>query len=126
MYKTYGKPLPGKHPSEAAEMATFFSQLPDNLKRIALHIRNEGSMSHAQVMKLKIGGGYIKGASDIIIPGNPTFVCEMKSLSKTSRVAREQKEYLNAAADNGAFAVLAYGYKSALEAVKDWENGKEK
>lgn len=120
-YKIYGSPLPGDRPSEAMEMATFFTQLPDNLKSIAIHVRNEGRMSHAQLAKIKSAGGYIKGASDIIIPGSPTFVCELKSLSKKSRVSKEQKIYLDNAAQNGAFAVLAYGWEAAMEAVKEWQ-----
>lgn len=119
--KTYGSPLPGDQPSEAMEMATFFSQLPPELKSIALHIRNEGKMSHAQHAKVKAAGGYVKGASDIVIPGSPTFVCELKSLSKKARVSKEQIKYLNDAAANGAFACLCYGWEAAMEAVREWE-----
>lgn len=120
-YKVYGSTSPGDHPSETMEMATFFSQLPPHLKCIALHIRNEGKMSHAQYAKVKAAGGYVKGASDIVIPGAPSFVCELKSLSKKARVSKEQVKYLNDAAANGAFSCLCYGWEAAMEAVQAWE-----
>jgi hypothetical protein len=123
MYKVYGSPKPGKQPTEAAEMATFFNALRlqyPHFHAIALHIRNEGQRSARQMQWEKAQGGFVKGASDIIIPGCPTFVCELKSCSKSSKVSKEQEEYLTNCAALGCFAVLAYGWEAAWNAVKAW------
>lgn len=119
-YQTYGQPLPGKQPSEDAEMATFFNGLPQKYKAVALHIRNEGRRTNRQMTWEKARGGFIKGASDILIPGAPAFVCELKSLSKTARVSKEQIAYLENSAALGAFSCLCYGYEAAMEAFNEW------
>lgn len=119
-YRTYGTTVAGKQPSEGAEMATFFNALPTRYKAIALHIRNEGRRSARQMAAQKAQGGFVKGASDIIIPGRPTFVCELKSRNKGASPTQEQVDYLEAAASVGAFACLAYGYEAALEAFGEW------
>lgn len=116
----YGTTLPGKVPTESAEMATFFNQLPPHLKSISVHVRNEGKRSVTQAAKQRAEGGWVKGAADIIIPGNPCLVIEMKSRSKTSRVSKEQKAYLEACQANGAMACVAYGWEAAMEAVREW------
>lgn len=69
----------------------------------------------------KAQGGFIKGASDIIIPASPAFVCEMKSLNKGSRASKEQINYLNAASDIGSFSCLCYGWEAAWAALMDWQ-----
>lgn len=109
-------------------MATFFNRLsrdkPD-LFRIAIHIRNEGKRSHGQVMMMKLEGGFVKGASDVIIPGSPTFVMEMKSRAKTARLSLEQKEYLISASKMGAFACVALGCDAAWQALQVWIDANE-
>ena len=63
--------------------------------------------------------GMVAGAPDIIIPGNPTFVCELKRLDHTKcRFQYGQLEYLEAAHKAGAFVCVALGYQAALDAVK--------
>lgn len=123
-YKTYGSSLPGKQPSEDVEMASFFNRLrkehPDTYGLTALHIRNEGLRSAHQMQSIKGKGGFVKGASDVIIPGNPTFVCEMKSRSKSARLTKEQIAYLEASAAAGAFACVALGAGAAWEAFQHW------
>lgn len=69
----------------------------------------------------KAKGAIRSGASDIIIVGNPTFVCELKRQDHTkSRWQDGQLEFLEYSLKNGAFVCIALGYESALEAVKDW------
>ena len=79
-------------PKESSEQITFFNRLrkeyPDTYGRIALHPKNEGKIINGQfqaITKDKAMGMSV-GASDIIIPGISTFVCELKrqdhSLSK--------------------------------------------
>lgn len=125
-YKIYGEKKKGKHPSESLEMTTFFNKLrqeyPDTLALIAVHIRNEGKKTYQQISKEKLHGGFIKGASDIIIPGSPSFVCEMKSMNASSLISDEQKIYLNAVAVAGSFSCVAYGYEAAWEALEQWLN----
>lgn len=121
--KTYGTQLTGDQPSEAAEMTTFFNQLkklhPD-IHALALHVRNEGKRDHKDANIMKMQGGFIKGAPDIVIMGKPTFLCEMKSKSKKSRVAKEQIEFLERADKAGCFCCVSYGWEAAMMAVEEW------
>ena len=111
MIKYYGEKLKGKQATESSEMITFFNQLKI--------LRNEGKRTHAQTQRQK-AEGMVTGASDIFIHGNPSFACEMKSLSKTSKVSDSQIAFLTAVDSLNGFACVAYGYKAALLAVGDW------
>lgn len=110
-------------PQESAEQITFFNVLRreyPELGIIAIHPRNEGKRTHHQAARQK-AEGMATGASDIIIPGNPAFVCELKRQDHTcSRWQDGQLEYLEAAKNNGAFVCVALGYKAALEALQEW------
>lgn len=112
-----------KCPTETAEQVTFFNTLRreyPELGKIALHIRNEGKRTVQQAMRQK-AEGMVTGASDIVIPGCPAFVCELKRADHTqSRWQDGQIEYLEAAKNNGAFVCVALGHKAALEALKEW------
>jgi len=122
-YNVYGTPTSDPCPSEKVEMASFFSRLRrqyPHLGAIALHIRNEGKRTAMQQRAIVGEGGFVKGASDVIIPGAPTFVMEMKSRAKIVKVSKEQKAYLEAAAANGAFACVALGAVGAWEALQVW------
>jgi hypothetical protein len=114
----------GKCPTESAEQMTFFNKLrreyPDTLGLIALHPRNEGSRTIQQTDRHK-AEGMTNGASDIIIPGSPAFVCELKRLDHTKCTWQKgQVEFLIASANNGAFACVAFGWESAWEALQQW------
>ncbi len=105
-------------------MGTFFNQLRihhTEYADIALHIFNEGKKTPQQVEREKLIG-MIPGASDIIIPGKPTFVCELKSQSNTAKLSPEQEAYLLAAHQAGAWCCIAYGYEAALEAFNHWRS----
>lgn len=116
----YGEKTKEDCPSEQCEMASFFNKLrieyPDTWGKIAIHVRNEGKRTFGQVQKTRFEGGFVKGASDISIPGCPTFICEMKSRSHTARLSKEQINYLEAAQNAGAFVCVALGAKAAWEA----------
>lgn len=119
----YGEPISGCKITEANHMATFFNFLRKNHPKyalVALHIRNEGKRTLSQIAREKALGGFVTGCADIIIPGNPAFVCEIKSRSKKAKISDEQIEYLIAAQNCGAFSCLALGYEAALEAFNDW------
>lgn len=111
-------------PSETDEQITFFSHLRRNypeLGRIALHPRNEGARTYHQAAKHKAEGLTV-GAADIVIPGCPAFVCELKRLDHTkSKWQDGQLEFLEACAKQGAFVCVALGWEAAIEALTDWQ-----
>lgn len=117
----------GKCPRESAEQITFFNQLrsnyPESYGRIALHPRNEGQLIGGQLSSIdkQKAEGMSVGASDIVIPGAPTFVCELKRQDHTVCAWQDgQREYLEASNNNGAFVCVALGWKAAWEAFNDW------
>ena len=118
----YGNPdFRGPCPTETAEALTFFNAIrKTRFGSIAVHIKNEGKKRHTQAAWDK-AQGLVKGASDIIIPGAPTFLCELKRQDHTqSRISKEQIAYLEAAKNNGAWVCVALGWEAALEAVNEW------
>jgi hypothetical protein len=123
----YGDPdWRGQCPTETAEAVTLFqairAQWPDTLGRIAVHVKNESRRTHGQA-KWDKAQGLVTGASDIMIPGAPSFVCELKRKDRTkSRISDEQIAYLEAAQENGAFACIALGWEAAFQAVKEWHS----
>ena len=113
-----------KCPTEALEQVTFFNrirkQYPETWGAIAVHIRNEGKRSVQQTMRQK-AEGMTNGASDVIIPGNPAFVCEMKRQDHTiCSWQKGQESYLLTAQKLGAFACVALGADAAMEAFNKW------
>jgi hypothetical protein len=136
--KIYGNRLyRGECLSEEIEQATFFNRIrqahPKTYGRIAYHPKNEGKRTHGGAyISMDYALGMSKGASDIIIPGNPAFVCELKRRDHTkSKLEKDQLEYLEAAQACGAFACVALGADAAIEAFKDYlkevaKNGKRK
>ena len=128
LIKVYGNTeFRGDCAKEDAELMTFFNELNrlhPQLAIIAIHPDNEGLVigtGHLHHAKQKAKGAIKKGAADIVIVGNPTFVCEMKRQDHTkSRWQDGQLEFLEYSLKNGAFVCIALGYESALEAVKDW------
>lgn len=109
--------------TEAYHMITFFNSLrikfPKSYGAIAVHIRNESQRTAQQAARHKMEG-LVKGCADIIIPGNPSFVCEMKSRSPKAKISDEQINYLIAAKKAGAFVCIALGCDAAWEAFNDW------
>lgn len=119
----------GACPKEELEQVTFFNRLrrefPDSFGMVALHPRNEQQLRgghHNQMIKQR-AEGMTPGASDVIIPGAPTFVCEIKRQDHThSRWQAGQLEYLVAAQNLGAFACVALGHEAAWQAFAEWRN----
>lgn len=129
--KVYGDlKFRGDCPPEHVEQASFFAKLrreyPDTWGRIALHPRNEGLLIDGQfstVIKHQIEG-MAKGASDIVIPGSPSFVCELKRQDHTkSAWQKGQPEYLAACAQAGSFTCVALGAVAAWGAFEEWLRG---
>lgn len=117
----------GKCPLEHVEQASFFNRLrkehPDSWGLLALHPRNEGLKEGGQfstVLKHK-AEGMTPGASDVVIPGRVSFVCEIKRTDHTlSSWQPGQVAYLLAAQDAGAFACVALGAGGAWSAFEEW------
>lgn len=121
----YGDPsYRGDCPPELVEQASFFNRLrrehPKTYGLIALHPRNEGQRFMHTAIKHS-AEGMAKGASDIIIPGKPSFVCELKRQDyRKSKWEDGQMEYLEAAQMAGSFVCLAFGALAAWDAFQDW------
>ena len=117
----------GKCHLEGVEQASFFSKLrreyPDTYGRIAIHPRNEGLKMAGQfsaVVKHK-AEGMTPGASDVVIPASPAFVCELKRLDHTLSSWQDgQIDYLEAAQKLGSFVCVALGAGAAWEAFQDY------
>lgn len=115
-------------PSEDLEQITFINTIKsthqETYGKIILHIENEGQLRNGQfhsIMKRKAKGSLNKGASDILIPGNPCFVLELKKQDRTqSDITQEQLDYLYAAKEAGSFVCIALGHEAAMNAFNDW------
>ncbi len=127
-FRVYGDlTFRGKCPTESLEQITFFGRLkdryPDTWGRLGLHPRNEGQKTGGQFGALSRhkAEGMTVGASDIIIPGRVTFVCELKRRDRTQSAWQDgQIEYLTAAHNAGSFACVALGCDAAWEAFEEW------
>lgn len=122
---SYGSPdWRGNCPSETVEQVTFFGALARTAPRlaaVAIHPRLEGKRTHWQAAQQRAEGALNKGAPDIIIPGAPTFVCELKRRDRTQSTWQTgQLEYLQACQEAGCFVCVALGYEAALAAVGEW------
>jgi hypothetical protein len=109
--------------TETLEQITFFNFIRTNYPiygRIAIHPRNEGKRTFYQASMQKFEG-MTQGAADIIIPGSPSFVCELKRRDHTkSKWEPGQLEYLGTCQKIGAFVCVALGYDEAIQAFNDW------
>ena len=117
----------GKCANEAQEQITFFARLRreygSTWGALAIHPRNEGLRAGGQLgaVARHKAEGMVSGAADIIIPGRVTFVCELKRRDPTQgRWQDGQREYLEAAANVGAFACVALGCDAAWQALHAW------
>ena len=123
-FKIYGGNYSGDCPLEREDQKSFVEYVrklyPQTHGALIVHVSNEGKRNYRQAAFLK-GQGQTKGASDIIIPGNPAFVCEIKRNDKSkSRLSMDQYNYLKAASDAGCFACVCYGFDEAIKAFSEW------
>lgn len=126
--KVYGETeFRGKCPKESMEQATFFNRLrreyPESYGLLALHPKNEAKRAGRdfQTLSKDKALGLAVGASDIIIPASPAFVCELKRRDHTLSAWQEgQLKYLEAAHESGAFTCVALGCDAAWEAFGEW------
>jgi len=128
---SYGEQKKGtEYPDESAEQKTFFNQLRKKYPQyaaIAIHPKNEQKRKGRdfQTLSNDKAMGFCAGASDIIIPGGPALVIELKK-QNGGRWQAGQVDYLTAAQEAGAVAVVAFGWEAAIQAVEDWHNSRPK
>lgn len=121
------KEKPARCPSEDGEATNFYclaiAQWP-HLEPLMFHVPNERKATVQAQMRLN-QQGVKKGVSDYIIltpsNGHPYAVIELKrqDWSKSS-LSKEQRDFLSAAMQQGAFAAVAYGWEAAIHAVNDY------
>lgn len=126
-YKVYGDlSFRGKCASEDGVHVGFVAWIRHHYPFYAslmIHPKNEGKRTAQQASMDRKMGSLTKGASDVIIPGNPAFVCEIKRQDCTiSKWQSGQEDYLNNTHDNGCFSCVAFGLDAAKEAFHDWVN----
>ena len=139
------KPIPGipiygdlsyrdkKCARESIEQITFVSRLrnqyAETYGRIVVHAKNEQRLINGQFQAITRDKamGLSVGASDIIVPGVSTFVCELKRKDASlCKIHDEQIEYLLAAKNTGSFVCVALGCESAWQAFNEWREINEK
>jgi hypothetical protein len=111
----------GQCPKEDAELATAISWLrrtyPDSLGALVVHIPNEGRRTPQQAARAK-ALGLTTGAADIVIPGVPALVLEVKRRDHTASTWQAgQVEYLHHAHQAGCFVGVCLGAEGVKEAV---------
>lgn len=124
---TYGDPAyRGDCRKEDAEQVDVVAWLRLNhplYAALMIHPKNEGKRTWGQVHYEKRMGGIPTGASDIIIPGSPAFICELKRKDhKKCQWQKGQQDYLTKAIDAGCFACVALGFDGFKLAFEDWIN----
>ncbi len=114
----------GDCPKEDTEQINFISWLKFHYPlhhTLMIHPQSEGKRNGAQITYQSRTGGMKAGASDCIIPGNPTFVVELKRKDHTkSQWQPKQQDYLLAAQRNGCFIGLALGCDGLKESFLKW------
>lgn len=115
---------------EDAEQIDFYAWLKHNYPlyhQLMIHPQAEGKRNGRQMNYHSRTGGIPTGASDVIIPGNPCFVVELKRKDHTkSQWQPEQQPYLIAAKEAGAFVGLALGFDGMKEAFLKWLDIKDR
>lgn len=88
------------------------------------HIANESNSAPQYRKKLK-QQGLSSGVSDYLLLApkgeHPYMALELKKANRSkSQISATQKQFLKSAEEAGAFAVVAYGWMAALEALRDY------
>lgn len=111
-------------PQEGAEQITLFNELRakyPKLADVAIHPKNEGKRFGWQANADRMMGSLNTGASDVIIPGFPTCIVELKRQDRTcSSIEDDQIEYLVAGQDLGCWVCVALGWQAALDFIAEW------
>lgn len=115
----------GQCPTEGAEQISLFNQIRKHhphLAPIVFHPRMEGERTKGQADWQKADGSIVAGVSDVIGVGHPMLVMELKRKNHIlSTWQKGQISFLEESHKRGAFTCLALGWKSAMQALLDWE-----
>lgn len=119
--KVYGTVQKGLCPDENTECQTIVNQTKKRSPEVMiLHIANEGSRTKAQ-MDFAYSMGFIKGASDYLLVGNPMGFLEVKRKNYSHKLTKEQEAFLIKAQEQGAVVGMALGWEAGLEFIEDWK-----
>lgn len=92
-----------------------------NYARLFIHQKNEGRKGYKQINHEKQDGSMNPGVSDVVIPGCPAFVVELKRKDHTkSTLPKDEIDYLGAAQQIGCFVGVALGFDGLKEAFESW------
>lgn len=122
LIKVYGEIQKGACPDENTECQTIVNQnKKHNPHVMILHIKNEGSRTKAQ-MDFTNSMGFIKGASDYLLVGNPMGFLEVKRKNYSHKITKEQELFLLNAQARGAFVGIALGWEAGMRFIEDWKS----
>ncbi len=117
----YGEIKKGPCSDENTVCQTIVNQ---NRKRnpdvMMLHIKNEGARTKAQ-MDFVNSMGFIKGASDYLLVGNPVGFMEVKRDNYSHKLTKDQELFLLNAKAKGAFVGVAIGWQGGMEFIEAWK-----
>lgn len=123
MIRIYDPNYRGECRQEWAEQIDCMSWLeavhPDRFP-LCFHVANE-IKANAQYMQKRRKMGVKAGVSDIIDLGEVRGLFELKRLDRSqSSVSKDQREFLLAGANSGAFAAICYGFEQFKLAYTDY------
>lgn len=121
----YGdKSYKGKCREEWAEQVDFVAWMRlyhQDYAAVMVHPKMEGRRSWGQIAMQKKDGSINRGASDIVIPACPPFVCEIKRTDhRKSKWQPGQIDYLDNAKKMGAWVCVGLGFDGAKLAFNDY------
>lgn len=123
MIRIYDSGYRGECRSERCEQIDCISWLqvahPDRWP-LCFHCPGE-TKATPQHMQMRAKEGVKPGPPDIIDLGGVVGLFELKRLDRTkSKVSKDQREFLLAGANSGAFAAICYGFESFKLAYADY------
>jgi hypothetical protein len=118
----------GESEPEDGDLMEFFNGLKYDyplISKIAIHTKNEGKREtrekQAEAKRDKMKGALLKGTVDVIIPGCPSFVMELKRKNYLhSKIDDDQILYMQHSKRAGAFVCVCLGYDAAFVALDEW------
>lgn len=118
--KVFGELTKGNCPLEDTVCQTLINQQRKHFPSIMMfHIKNEGKRT-AQQMQKEQSIGFIKGASDYCLVGQPMGFLEVKRANYSHKVKPEQERFLLQAQEKGAIVGVALGSQGCVDFLKYW------
>lgn len=118
----------GASEAEDGDLIEFFNGLKYDypvISRIAIHTKNEGKRDtqekQREAKRDKMKGALLRGTVDVIIPGGPAFIMELKRKNYLhSKIDDDQILYMQRSKRAGAFVCVCLGYDAAFKALDEW------